>query len=169
MTLKQSLRISLFVHFVAFMLLGGFPRGCSRGGGEQSDSKEQSEAQAKHEKQEEIIDKPVDQPTEITLIEETKEQTELRIERARRKEIAECEPHFGGIGVVFDGRSGRIIKVYKYYPASDAGMQVGDIIEPDMVGKIKGEIGTPVEFRYLRNGIVYRMRIIRGRICTRDI
>lgn len=172
MTYKQALRTSLIIHAVAFMLMGGFPKGCVPfGGGEQSEAEKQAEEQAKHEhqKEEEIIDKPVDQPMEITIIEETEEDRENRIARIRRKEIAECTPFFGGIGIVFSTRDGRIGKVFKYYPGSDAGLQPGDVILNPPVGQIKGEIGTPVAITYRRGDEIHKVTIVRGRICTRDL
>lgn len=169
MTYKQALRTSLILHFVAFMLMGGFPKGCSRGGGDSETAEHKQENNHKEEKKEEIIDKPVDQPMEITIIEETEEDRENRIARIRRKEIKECTPFFGGIGIVFDSMNGRIGKVFKYYPASDAGLQVGDRIISPPVGTIKGEIGTKVAITYLRDGIEHKVTITRGRICTKDM
>lgn len=169
MTMQRALKFSLAIHLITLFLIGGFPKGCSRGGSGDSDSSEHTqEDNHKEDKKEEIIEKPIDQPTEITLIEETKEQAEKRIEKARRKEIAECTPFFGGIGVVFNDRDGTIGQVYKYYPGYDAGLRAGDRFVSPPVGQIKGEIGTSVTITLERGTELYTVTIIRGRICTKD-
>lgn len=169
MTLQRSLKLSLFLHLIVLILIGGGPKGCSRGGGE-GDSKEKSEeqAQSEHEKEEQIAEKQPDVPMEITLIEQTQEERDAAIEKARRKEIAECEPHFGGLGIEYDGKTGVINKVYKYYPASDAGIQVNDQILSPPIREIRGEIGTDVTLVVNRNGQTFSQTITRGRICLTD-
>lgn len=156
-------------HLVVLLLIGGVPKGCSRGGGD-GDSQEKSETQGEHsqEKEEQIAEKQPDVPMEITIIEQTQEERDALIEKARRKEIAECEPHFGGLGIEYDGKTGIINKVYKYYPASDAGIQVGDQILSPQIREIRGEIGTDVTLVVNRNGQTFSQIITRGRICLTD-
>lgn len=167
MTVNKALKISLFAHVITFVLLGGFPKGCHRGGS--GDSEKQSKEQAQHkqeEKTEQILDKPSEKATEITIIEETGEQRAKRVEVARRKAIAECTPFFGGIGIEHS-QFGVIGRVYEYYPAYDAGLKAGDIIL-SRISDIKGEIGTPVTITYKRGETINTVTFKRGRICTKD-
>lgn len=170
MTLQKSLKISTFIHLLPVILMGlSFPKGCGRGG-EGNGHEEKQGQSAPEEKHEEIVEKPApEEPAEITLIEETREEFELRVEKAIRKEIKECEPYFGGIGITYKNLKGEIGEVHKYYPAYDAGLKVGDVILSPKINGIKGEVGTPIDITYERNGVVNNVTIIRGRICTKEI
>lgn len=166
---KDAMKISSLGHIIVFVLLfASMPKSCHRGGdGDSEKKKQQKHEKHKEEKNEEILDKPSQKPMEVQLIEETGEQRAKRVELSRRKAIAECEPHFGGIGIEHTVW-GQVGKVYQYYPGYDAGLKPGDEIVSPMQD-IKGAIGTSVTITYKRAGILNTVTVTRGRICTKDV
>lgn len=168
MTLKTGIKISVAVHLAFFLLILGTSKGCGsegKGSGDTdigSTEQNNSKDQTKLEKIEDI-----EKPTEITLVEALPQKdTEGESEAKIRKEIAECTPYFGGVGITHDPFTGKVLTVHKYYPAYDAGLKVGDtILNPY---ELRGEIGTSVIAHIIRDGISFDLRIVRGRICLKD-
>jgi len=70
---------------------------------------------------------------------------------------------FGGIGIT--SSSGLITWVYDGYPASNAGLLVGDKILGSGGERITGTPGTVLSLTVLRNNQVITFSITRGRIC----
>ncbi|MBU6142177.1 hypothetical protein KGO95_03645 [Patescibacteria group bacterium] len=75
----------------------------------------------------------------------------------------QCPDFYGGIGIVLDP-GGFILEVAKGYPAAQAGIVPGDVIEGD-TQSIRGKIGTPVEIVILRGDKTLTFSLIRAKIC----
>lgn len=77
--------------------------------------------------------------------------------------IHECDTFYMGIGV-HDSFLG-ITKIAPGSPAEKAGLIIGDILlEKDIRDKYKE--GTAITIQILRNGIMYYMPVVIGKICT---
>ena len=74
----------------------------------------------------------------------------------------ECPYTYGGIGIQ-SGAFDVISVVYEGYAADRAGLKVGDIILSK--GEIRGEPGTSIYIRVLRQGTYIDFTIIREKIC----
>jgi len=83
----------------------------------------------------------------------------------KEKSVAkECDDWYGGVGIIhFDGV---ITQVPGGYPASKAGVKVGDIIIETI--DLRGEPGTKVVMKFMRNGEIFNKEVIRDRICRED-
>jgi hypothetical protein len=157
---KRSLLFSLVLHatFILFALKGSIK------GSNSAETKKSKSIGGTEEFREIIEQKEVPKPLEI--LQETKEQFDIRIEKQERKRIKDCPHYFGGIGVLMS-RDGTIHQVFKFYPASDAGLKSGDIVQPGE--PIEGEIGKELVLDILRDGKVLSVKMIRGKICTEGL
>ena len=172
LTIKKAFRASFIIHFIFFWLMLGMPLGCvpgCGGGGGKGNSKEQQkkkEGMNDPNPQERIKEKDIT-PTEIDLVyTKPHEKTKAEIQQEVWKQhIEECPHYFGGVGIEW-GSSGVVQICYRGYPAYEAGIRAGDYILNDE--PIRGEIGTSIEIRYLRDGIEHTVTVIRGKICLED-
>lgn len=77
-----------------------------------------------------------------------------------------CERYFGGVGVSIYF-NGTITHVHPGYPAARAGVMEGDVLYGEDV--LRGEPGTPVIFRVMRDGKLLLFSVIRDKICYESI
>lgn len=173
LTLAKSFNLSLIVHMLPLLLLlGALPNcvGCGQGGGGGNAEEEQKKQDGKPSNPGDPDDRQIkdkDQTVEVEITNTPVEKGEEQIAyEAAQKRHEECEPYFGGIGIIYNQWDGSIQKVYKYYPAWSAGLKEGDKIIN--VGQIRGEVGTDATVKYSRDGVVTEMKIKRGRICLED-
>lgn len=172
-TLAKSFNISLVLHMLPLLLLISIPScigcggGSAGGDGGMQERKKEEKKKASHQGEEQQIKEKDPEVVEIKIVRVKirKNEAELAYEAALRKQ-EKCKPFFGGIGITFDGFSGTVQKVYKYYPAWAAGILEGDMISN--VKDIKGEVGTEVIVKYSRKGTKMESNIKRGRICLED-
>ena len=175
-TMRRSFGFSLAIHLLLVASLIGRLPGCGSGNGEEGGGKEQQQAEGDPDTRE-IISKPNDQPVEVELVTlppKTKEELALeKLEEQRRKEMENCEPFFGGVGItqVYDFDHGPIKilvgEVHHGYPAEQVGIQVGDEIINS--GELRGEVGTEVQIHVRRQGVEMTFITRRGRICVQDV
>ncbi len=83
-------------------------------------------------------------------------------------ETKECSSYYGGIGILLSYRDGYYFaeKVYKGYPADNAGIMPGDLLEFNE--DVKGEVGTLVIIQVTNQTDTKRIIIRREKICTND-
>ena len=177
--IKHSTLFSLALHgLLLFIIFGKFNIKIAGGGGGDSEKKQESSEKEKGEdhknkypEQETIEDKPME--ARVLTLGESKalENRVLDIEKKKAeklKKVGNCDRWFGGIGVNIDYSTGRetVVKVHDGYPASEAGILEGDIIDEMASDVIRGEIGTNAKIVVIRNGQVIEFNIIRGKICS---
>lgn len=117
---------------------------------------------------------PNAQTQEIEIIEKQAFWDFKKHRRSKTKKYAkECKSkrYYGGIGIntefntIFNTGAYRITKVFDGYPASEAGLQVNDIIQAIDSPDIIGEPGTYVLVKIIRNGQIFILNIKRAKIC----
>lgn len=163
--LMKGFRWSLLVHgtLVVLLLLNGLGSGGGADGGTPLVAKEEGAPV-----QVEIIDLPKksdEDPIEVS----EKDALLMRAPHAND----ECPDSFGGIGITennhwTDASMTAVIttvsKVHHGYPAEKAGILIGDEVLNS--AEIRGEIGTPVTVRVMRDGVEIIFDLIRDKICT---
>lgn len=72
-----------------------------------------------------------------------------------------CKQWYGGVGFQHDGI--RVTRVAIGYPAFKAGLMKDDLVFD--IATLRGPPGTTVLLRWMRAGKVYRVEVIREKIC----
>jgi len=167
--MTKRFRRSLIASMIAHALLLGslvIP-GCDkkgRGGIGEGKYKSEGENSPKEDKYS-IVDKPKE--VEVSLV-PMSEETKALLNRPEEKKVKkpDCLKFFGGIGITYNFFDSKVLTVHSGYPAEAAGLQKDDIIISPPNGLIKGKIGTSVDIVYIRNGLITKVIMIRGKICT---
>lgn len=128
-----------------------------------SDTKNKKQAAKSIEVQ--VIENQEKTPSEETLVLEKDKPGENKNSSKNDK----CDSYYGGIGVQQDILTLKLLKVYSGYAADRAGLRAGDIIQSIAGEEIKGEIGTTLSLRVIRNSTEFTITIVREKICYEDI
>lgn len=163
MNLKQSFSISLVLH--AFILLHIMSSPTK--GGPQGNPSGDSKVENKLNKDDLSGKNIVERPTEVTLIEQPKQQDKGPGKKPKHTKATNCKQFFGGIGVLYVNTEGEVQTVYRGYPASEAGILEGDIILN--AGQIRGDVGTPITVSILRGSLNLDIEMTRAKICLEDM
>ena len=87
------------------------------------------------------------------------------IEKEHTVRKIDCKNFYYGIGITTTPSGNKVARVYRGYPAWEAGLLAGDtIIEPE-ISKIRGTKGTLVRIKIFRNGEVIILDMTRAQIC----
>ncbi len=80
---------------------------------------------------------------------------------------AKCDSEFGGIGVSYwhDGENVIIEEVFKDYPAHKSGIRTGDIIPNLGPESMRGDAGSYLSVKVIRQGKSFTLKIKRVTIC----
>ena len=154
--IKKSMTMSLVVHallLISLILLGGRMDGgkmAENGGNGNGGTKDV------------LLPPPSSIEVEIKEVKPTKEGT-VPILKETIADKSNCKNSFGGIGIIYEPGSGRIFDVYDGYPASRAGLEVGDTIVN--YNEIRGEPGTQVRVEVVRGGIRFTAIMTRSKVC----
>jgi len=101
----------------------------------------------------------------IPNVELKKQLPKPKKKKKKDKTVKDCKYWFGGIGVTYDYRDESVVNAYDGYPAERAGITRGDIVTAANGGEIRGDVGTVVELKVVRNGEVFYVSVIREKIC----
>lgn len=184
--LLAALLGSLTVHALLLVLLaGGFSLSlpnCGKGSG--GEEQAQAEAKAKEEQERLAEEERLKQPMMVELGDilpppakesaPTEEPQPLDEDGLMQKVHNDqpCPDFFGGIGVEYSTGIDRetdevryvVNKVVPGYPAERHGIMAGDVPIGDFQ-KIRGEVGTPVLVRVMRDGKILEFSMTREKIC----
>lgn len=161
---KRHFTASLLLHSLLMLGLivnganGGKGKGDKEDQGKQGDSAQQEPAK--------ILPKDGDgepKEIEITLIQRTtpKDKSDNPGERCKGKN------YYGGVGLIQELFTGKVIEVAKGYPAERAGILPGDII---ITGEeIKGLPGSTATITVARGVEIITFQIVREKICIEEM
>ena len=176
--------VSLTLHAVAIILIslnishnGDSSNGEEKGGGpvevELVSEEKGTQPQGSNE---EIVPKQVEVEEKLAEVPPPPEPEDITIPEPEKPKpvegLTECENDmwFGGIGIQQDWRTGEVEVVYPGYPAEQAGLQKGDVInfvDGTKQDRIRGEPGTIVRLDVFRprTNEYLTFTIQRGKIC----
>lgn len=123
-------------------------------------------------------EKPLPSPTKTEKI--TRGDTEKR--KTTKKKTMPMQKHeaidtdkvcpynwYGGIGIAKligpDGYTSTITSIFEGYAADRSGLRIGDIIRYYDDSDIRGTPGTPLTLTIERNGGIFKITLIRVRVC----
>lgn len=160
---KRSVAISLALHMLPLVLmlfLGG------GGNGKKGDKDGKGNGSPKDNG--DIAPKPSEQdkPTEIEIVEIKGPLKKPKPVIPHEKD--DCIQSYGGIGIMHSPYDNTVIDAPQGYPASNAGIKVGDhIITP--VESLRGEPGTEVEVTFSNEDGLHTVTLVRDKICTFEV
>lgn len=160
----RSILISLAIHLSIFMLGKG-------GLSDKNDVKAGG-----------IKDKPSEKNTiKVSVVEvrPIEEKSKIAVDKKKKKKIVsrqeyqenDCENHYSGIGVVYEGMGDSSCVVEKVgvgYPAYRAGIRAGDVLLHDEDGGCpgRGPLKSLAVIRVMRNGEILTFEMYREKICS---
>lgn len=108
-----------------------------------------------------------EKPLEVTMVNTHVPKSQAQVAQEKwEKHVDQCKNSFGGVGLLYFGMDGTVEKVYKNYPAYNAGVEPGDQVVN--MGEIRGEIGTDVTIQVMRGSLRLDFPVKRGKICLED-
>lgn len=154
----SNLFLSVMMHLIIVLALFMTTRG-----GEGDGNKDEKEGEYKDDLVEiQIIPKPEKDPSK-----ENNDEEGISINKysTHLDNNGECKAFYGGIGIMQDFFTNKILEVYKGYPADKKGIKPGDTLE----GKLeRGEPGSIVHLTILRNNSIIEKDITRDKICYKE-
>lgn len=149
--MKKSLLMSLAIHSLSIFLLLNTNSTKTQNQQEYGDSK--------------TVNIEMIQGSKQSPLEKIDEKKLEDIEGGSNKD--DCQEYFGGIGVEVNLNKSQVTKVYDGYPASRAGIMRGDILIPVDGGDVRGEIGTKIILKIVRQYEVRVLELTREKICLK--
>jgi C-terminal processing protease CtpA/Prc len=102
------------------------------------------------------------------LIEQPQDKNGIDPAKKVPKKKVTCKKYYTGIGIqteIQNSVNERIWNVFKGYPADQNGLLAGDVILAKSEDDITGPEGTPITLTIMRYGNIFKVTLIRSKIC----